>query len=164
MRTKLRSSPAIWTIVVVLILGACASMPGREPLQVTVADVDSIPSEGLELRMMVKLRVQNPNDTPVDYDGVYVKLTVSDKTLATGVSDERGSVPRFGESVIAVPVTASLLRMGVYALGMLGGGIPEKIHYNLDGKLSGPAFGSTNFQSQGDLMLPGEASAPATRK
>jgi len=164
MTRKLRSSLLAWTIVAGLILGACAGMPGREPLQVTVADVDSIPSEGLEMRMMVKLRVQNPNDSPVDYDGVYLKLIVSDKTLATGVSDERGSVPRFGESVIAVPVTVSLLRMGVYALGMLGGSIPEKIHYKMEGKLNGPAFGSSNFQSQGDLMVPGEASAPATGK
>jgi len=147
--------------VAVLIVSACANMPGREPLQVTVADVDSLPSEGFEMRMLVKLRVQNPNDAPLDYDGVYVKLNVSDKTLATGVSDERGSVPRFGESIIAVPVTVSLLRMGVYALGMLGGGIPEKIHYKLEGKLSGPAFGSTSFQSQGDLMLPGETPSAA---
>src|SRR5215471_19059585 len=88
-----------------LTLAACATMPGRDPLQVTVADIESLPGEDLELRMMVKLRVQNPNDTPVEYNGVYVKLEVLGKTFATGVSDERGSIPRYGESVISVPVT-----------------------------------------------------------
>ena len=134
-------------------------MPGREPLQVTVADIDSIPSEGLEMRMMVRLRVQNPNDSAVDYDGVYVKVMVQDKTFATGVSDEKGSVPRFGETVIGVPVTLSMLRVGLAALGMLsGGGMPtDKVHYKMEGKLSGPVFGSNNFSAQGDLTLPGAA-------
>jgi len=145
-------------IIVALSLSACASMPGQEPVQVTVAGIESLPGEGLELRMLVKLRVQNPNDAPIEYDGVYLKLDVLDKTFATGVSDERGSVPRFGESVISVPVTASALRMAVYALSMLDGKPINKVAYKLDGKLNGPAFGSTRFQTQGELTLPGAPS------
>ena len=110
------------------------------------------------MRMMVKLRVQNPNDASVEYNGVYVKLEILDKTFATGVSDERGSIPRYGESVISVPVTVSMLRMAVYALRMLDGKPIDKIHYKLDGKLDGPTFGSTRLQAQGDFALPG---APA---
>ena len=44
------------------------------------------------------------NATAVDYDGVYVRLDVLDRTFASGVSGERGQVPRFGESIVAVPV------------------------------------------------------------
>ena len=149
-----RSLLTVVAILFALALGGCASMPGHDPLQVTVAGIDSLPGEGLEFRMMVKLRVQNPNDAPVDYDGVYLKLDVLDKTFATGVSDERGSVPRFGESVISVPVTVSTLRVVLNAVGMFGGGPIEKINYRLEGKLSGPIFGSTRFQSQGVLALP----------
>jgi len=149
---------AVLMLIAVLAAAGCAGMPGaREPLQVSVADIESISSEDLEARMMVKLRVQNPNDAPVEYDGVYVKLDVMGKTLATGVSDERGAVPRFGESVIEVPVTISLLRLGLSALGIFGGGQSvEKLHYRLEGKLNGPMFG-TSFQSQGELSLPGSA-------
>jgi hypothetical protein len=142
-------------IVVALTLGACASVPGHEPVQVTVADIESLPAEGLELRMMVKLRVQNPNDAPVEYDGVYVRLNILDQTFATGVSNERGSIPRFGESIVAVPVTASTLQVVVHALGMLDGRSIDKLNYKLDGKLHGPAFGSTTFQAQGEFALPG---------
>jgi len=138
----------------ILALGACAAMPGREPLQVSVAGIESLPGQGMELRMLVKLRVQNPNDAPLDYDGVYVKLDVLDKTFATGVSDERGSVPRFGEAVIGVPVTISVLRVALHALHMLDGKPVDKVHYSLEGKLSGPGFGSTRFQSKGELTLP----------
>ena len=74
--------------------------------------------EGLELRLMVKLRVQNPNDAPFEYDGAYVKVDVQGRTFATGVSDESGSVPRFGEAVIKVPLTVSMFRMARQIMGM----------------------------------------------
>jgi len=142
-------------IIVGLALGACAGLLGREPVQVSVASIDPLPGEGLEMRMMVKLRVQNPNETPVDYDGVYVKLDVLDKTFATGVSNEKGSIPRFGESVISVPVTVSALSVGMTTLGfMLGSGRPEKVRYKMSGKLAGPTLGSTSFHSDGELALP----------
>jgi len=148
-----RSSLKFLMIGAALALSACAGMPGREPLQVGVADIGSLPSEGLEARMLVKLRVQNPNDAPVEYSGVYVKLDVQGKTFATGVSDERGTIPRFGESVIGVPVTVSMLRVAVNALQMLGGNPVDKIHYKLEGKLDGPMFGSLRFQREGELSL-----------
>jgi len=128
--------------------------PGREPLQVNVADIESLDGQDLEWRMLVKLRVQNPNDAPVEYDGVYLKLDVLDKTFASGVSDERGVVPRFGEALITVPVTVSTLNLVRQTLGMMiDGKRPEKLSYRLEGKLNGPMFGSTRFHSQGELPL-----------
>ena len=143
-------------LVLLLALVGCAGMPGRDPLQVTVVDIESRPGEGLELRMMVKLRVQNPNETALEYHGVYLQLDVLDKTFATGVSDERGTIGPFNEALIQVPVSASALRMAFSAISVLGSGKPvEKVSYRMYGKLSGPLFGSTTFQSQGELGLPG---------
>jgi LEA14-like dessication related protein len=136
-----------------LTLAGCANMPGRDPVQVTVADIESLPGEGMELRMLVKLRVQNPNDAPIEYSGVYVRLDVQDKNFASGVSDEHGTIPRFGESIVSVPVTASMLRVALNALGILGGNQIDKISYKLEGKLDGPAFGSTRFKAQGEFSL-----------
>jgi len=150
MRTLKRSIVGI----LAFILAACAAMPGHEPVQVTVAGIESLPGEGMEMRMLVKLRVQNPNDAPIEYNGVYVKVDVMDKTFATGVSDQRGSVRRYGEAVIGVPVTVSVLRVALNVFRMLDGKGVEQVHYKLTGKLDGPTFGSTRFESQGDLMLP----------
>jgi len=150
-----RSFLSIPVIIAVLTLGACAGLSGRDPVQVSVAGIESLPGQGLEMRMMVKLRVQNPSETPVEYDGVYVKLDVLDRTFATGVSDERGSIPRFGESVISVPMTVSTLRVALSTLGFVLGDKPsEKVRYKLSGKLAGPTFGSTTFQADGELALP----------
>jgi hypothetical protein len=142
---------------VTIALGACASLQRREPLQVTVAGIEPMQGQGMELRMLVKLRVQNPNDVPVDYNGVSVKIDVQENTFATGVSDESGSVPRFGESIVSVPVTASAMRMVRGALGMMGGKGPPgtgKVSYSLTGKLHGSALNSMSFETKGELELP----------
>ena len=112
--------------------------------------------------MLVKLRVQNPNDVPVNYNGVSVKIEVQGNTFATGVSDESGSVPRFGESLVNVPVTASAMQMVRGALGMMGGKSPtstRKVSYSLTGKLHGSAFSSTSFETKGELEVPTPAPA-----
>jgi LEA14-like dessication related protein len=143
-------------VAALALLAACASLPGSEPLQVNVADIESLDDgQGLEWRMLVKLRVQNPNDRPVEYDGVYLKLDVLDKSFATGVSDERGTIPRFGEAVVSVPVTVSTMNLVRQVIGMATDGkAPEKITYRLEGKLNSPGFGSTRFDSHGELTLP----------
>ena len=146
-------------IAMAFALSACAGLTGRDPVDVTVADIESLPGEGMEMRMLVKLRVQNPNDVPIEYNGVYLKVDVLDKPFASGVSDERGTVPRFGESIISVPLTVSALRVALQAAGMLGTGASfDKVQYKMEGKLGGPAFGSTKFQAQGELTLPGTSS------
>jgi Late embryogenesis abundant protein len=52
----------------------------------------------------VKLRVQNANDSPVEYDGMSLQLELNGEPFASGVSDQRGVVPRFGETLIEAPV------------------------------------------------------------
>jgi LEA14-like dessication related protein len=144
-----------------LLLGACASLPDSDPLQVTVAGIEPMQGEGLELRMLVKLRVQNPNDAPIDYNGVYVKLDVQGRTFATGVSDQAGSVPRFGEVVIGVPVTVSVLRMVRQMMGVLDGEPVSSIRYAMSGKLNSSAFRSIRFESQGEIAMPTSEPAAA---
>jgi len=131
-------------------------MQTRDPLQVTVAGVEPLQGEGMELRLNVKLRVQNPNDAPIHYNGVAVEMMVQGKTFATGVADAQGEVPRFGETLIEVPVTASAFRMARQALGMMkgAGAGTGKIAYELKGKLNGSAFSTVRFQNKGEFEMP----------
>lgn len=134
-------------------LAGCASLQAKDPLQVTVAGIEPLQGQGLELRLNVKLRVQNPNDAPVDYDGVAVEMDVQGKTFATGVADVTGSVPRYGESVIEVPVTISAFRMARQVMGAVKGGGIGKIDYEMKGKL-GSGFSPTRFATKGSFDLP----------
>src|SRR5262245_57595961 len=47
-------------VLLCLGLGGCAALPSSDPLNVTVAGIESLPGEGMELRLAVRLRVQNP--------------------------------------------------------------------------------------------------------
>lgn len=141
-------------VVATLASEGCATLHGRDPLQVTVAGIEPLQGQGLELRMLVKLRVQNPNDAPVDYNGVAVEMNVQGKTFATGVSDAGGSVPRFGEAIISVPVTVSAFRMVRQAVDMIRRGGSGTITYEMKGKLSGSTLNSMRFRTQGEFDLP----------
>jgi LEA14-like dessication related protein len=147
--------------VAALAMSGCASMPHKDPLQVTVAGVEGLPGEGMEIRMLVKLRVQNPNQAPIDFSGVYVELDVQDKTFATGVSDEHGTVPGFGETMVTVPVTVSALRMVRQVMGVIDGQPVDQVRYRMSGKLSGGAFSAHRFESKGEFELPKPEPAPA---
>ena len=102
-RPILRAVFAVLVVCTLLVSAGCAGLPGRDPLRVAVVDIDALDGQGLELRLAIKLRLQNPNDSAVEFDGAALELEVNGRTLATGVSDQRGSVPRFGEAVLTVP-------------------------------------------------------------
>jgi LEA14-like dessication related protein len=142
-----------------LLPAACAGMLGREPLQVTVNGVEPLPAQGMELRLLMKLRVQNPNDAPIEYDGVTVNLDVQGKTFATGLSDAQGSVPRFGEAVIEVPVTVSAMGMLRQMADVLSGQPVDKIRYEMTGKLHGAGLQTHGFVSEGEMSLSGGRAA-----
>lgn len=126
----------------------------RDPPLVTVAGIEPLQGEGMELRLLVKLRVQNPNEVAIDYNGVSVEMAVLGKTFATGVSGEAGTIPRFGEAIVSVPVTASAFRMAMQAMGMMTGEPVDEIDYEMKGKLSSSMFSSVRFETQGSFQLP----------
>ena len=140
-----------------LLATGCAALQGGDPLQVTVAGITPAQGEGMELRMLVQLRVQNPNDAPIDYSGVALQMNLQGKKFATGVSDTSGTIPRFGEALIAVPVTVSAFQMIQQALTMTQGQASGKISYEMKGKLQSSGLGTKHFSTQGTLDLPSAA-------
>jgi LEA14-like dessication related protein len=140
-----------------LLLGACASLQRSEPVQVNLVGVEPLAGEGLEMRMLV----QNPNDAPIEFNGVFVEMDVEGKRFASGVSDAAGVVPRFGEAVVSVPVSISMYGIARQAMSMIGGEVRGKLAYEMGGKLAGPGFGSVRFHTRGELTLPRELSGPA---
>ena len=150
MRTRITR---LSTLALMLMIGACSVLGGGDPLKVEVAGLEPSQGAGMEMRMGLKLRVQNPNDKPVEFTGTALSLEVNGRELASGVSGEGGTVPRYGETVITVPVTLSVMSMAKQALGMVSGGSLKAIPYKLKGKLEGGAFGTHRFSSEGKLDL-----------
>jgi LEA14-like dessication related protein len=150
-----RLSVVLLACVAVLATG-CASLQQPQPVEVILAGVEPLKSEGLELRMLAKLRVQNPNDQALEFGGIAVQLDVQGKRFATGVSNAAHSVPRYGEAIIGVPVSIPVLRVAQQAIGVLSNEYRGKLAYELSGHVAGPAFGSARFRSAGELTLPAQ--------
>ncbi|RJG13379.1 water stress/hypersensitive response domain-containing protein [Pseudomonas cavernicola] len=144
-----------------LSLVACSTLSQRDPLRIDLVGLEPLPGQGLEIRFAVKLRVQNPNDAAIDYNGVALELEVNDLPLASGVSDQRGQVPRFGESLLSVPVTISAFSVVRQAWGMAGTVPRQNLPYVMRGKLAGGFWGTVRFTDAGVLNLPEPAPAPA---
>ncbi|HJV60702.1 MAG TPA: LEA type 2 family protein [Albitalea sp.] len=141
------ASAAAW------LLAGCAGLGLREPVQVNVVGIEPLAGEGMEMRMAVKLRVQNPNDAALEFDGVSLSLDLRGSAFATGVSPQRGSIPRFGEAVVTVPVSISALAAARQVIG-LATRDRSRVDYALRGRLSGPGFGGMRFESKGEIEMP----------
>jgi LEA14-like dessication related protein len=144
------------------LLAGCAGLGLREPLNVNLVGLEPLEGQGMEARFTAKIRVQNPNDTPIDYNGVSVTLDVRGDRFATGVSDASGTVPRFGETVIAVPVSVPVAAVVRQVIGFISGG-DVRLDYRLRGRLNSPTLGSYSFDTTGELKLPVAGDAPRPR-
>lgn len=143
-------------LISLLLLGvsACALFPNRDPLNINVVGIEPLPGQGLEVRMAVKLRLQNPNETAIEYNGVALDLDVNGKLLASGVSDQQGTIGRFSEAVLVVPVSVSAFAALRQAVGLTQTQSLDNLPYTLRGKLAGGVFGTMRFSDSGTLTLP----------
>jgi LEA14-like dessication related protein len=149
-------------VVVVFALAAlgsafsgCAAWFGQDPLRVNVAGLEPLDSQGMEVRFNMKLRIQNPSNSAIDYNGISVDLELNGQAFATGVSPASGTVPAFGETVVSVPVTVSALTAIHQMFVFAGRSQYGQLEYVLRGRLSGAGItGGTRFIDQGSLSVP----------
>ena len=133
----MRSVHAVILSLLLLSLSACALFPNRDPLNINVVGLEPLQSQDMEVRFAVKIRVQNPNENPVDYNGVALDLEVNGQPLASGVSDQSGSIARFSETVLTVPVSVSAFSVLRQTLGLSQTQSLNNLPYVLRGKLAG---------------------------
>lgn len=159
MALRLRRYTRLWLVLLMAGgLNACALFQARDPINITVIGFEPLAGQELEMRMAVKMRVQNPNEQAIDYNGIALNLEVNGQPLAAGVSDQQGHIGRYGEQVVVVPISItafSFLRQA-YGLGQLD--TLQGMPYVLRGKLAGGLFGTVRFTEQGKLDLPKGAS------
>ena len=94
----MRRVHALILSLLLLSLSACALFPNRDPVNINVVGLEPLPSQDLEVRFAIKIRVQNPNETAIDYNGIALDLEVNGHSLASGVSDEALEINAYGKS------------------------------------------------------------------
>lgn len=157
-----RSLLAAGAALAAVSMAGCAGFGFGEPVSVVVVGIDPIPGESMEARFALRLRVQNPNERPLEFDGIHVELDVRGSRLASGVSAQRGTVARFGETVITVPMSVSVIGIIRQAVDFATG--PRvRADYAMRGRLAGPGlgFGGARFESKGELKIPEGLLEPA---
>jgi LEA14-like dessication related protein len=142
----------------VLILAGCAALNHRDALRISIAGMQPLEGEGMEARFAVQLRIQNHSNKPVDYDGIALDLDLRGMSFASGVSNQSGTIPGFGETVITVPVTVpatAILRQVFQIATSDRPGVETKVDYRLRGLLGGPGLAlGHRFDSTGEVTLP----------
>lgn len=135
-------------------LNACAAFSMQEPLNVTIADLKPIEVGVLEQRYALKVRLLNPNDVEIAFDGVVFDLEINDTPFAKGVSNQSSVIPRFGEAVIDVQAVSGLQNI-LWQINELLKGERTTLTYRIKGRLHSGGFGFTRFDSSGQIAIPG---------
>jgi len=140
-------------------LAACSSLSLGDPPRVDLVGLKSLPGEGLELRFLAKLRVQNPNSRILAYQGLSLELDLRGQRFASGVAPLAGEVAAYGEAVLEVPISVSGFTIARQVLDLVrqaeGGGRVDRVAYELRGKLGGAGLGGTGFGTSGEIDLSG---------
>jgi LEA14-like dessication related protein len=147
-------APAVLLALALTAAGGCAGLwRTTEPPRVSLVDVRPLAMTLFEQRYGLKLRVQNPNPTPLSVDGMSFDVELNERAFATGVSPRGFSVPAYGETVVDVEVVSNLARL-YEQLRALESGHGEALRYRLSGDLhlTGPAE-SLRFEQDGALRL-----------
>lgn len=143
-----------FAVVLAALVAGCAGIGMGNPLNVAIVGFEPLPGEGLEARFALKLRVQNPTDTAFTFNGAALTVFVRGERFATGVSNEAGTVPRFGETIVTVPVSVPASALLGQVLNATSAD-PGRFDYRVRGSLHATEYGSRPFDSTGELRVPG---------
>ena len=155
----------LWALVI-LMAAACTTMVKKDPPRIQVADIRPGEVKALEAYFLVTLRVINPNDAPLTVKGLSCDLNVNGRRIASGVSSDSRVIPAFESDTLEVKLYSSMVSMAAAVIDMLRqnqgtGGAPEKIDYELSGKLKLGGFSAAvPFATTGRLSLSNTGTTP----
>lgn len=149
-----------------LFLGGCAAMSGlKEDPKISIADIQIQDIKALEGIFLIKLRVINPNDVPLDLHAVNCDLEIDNRHFASGIADTNLSVPARDTQLIPVTVYASVLDILSSVVDLMHTADTttskgKQLAYTLRGTVGVSARGFQKdipFKSTGELSLKGLA-------
>ena len=139
------SASLIYLLLPLLLVTGCSTMgldDFDEP-EVELVGLEPLPSQGMEARFLVRLRIVNPNSTALDIDGMAYEVYLRDSRILSGVSNQPLAIPAFSEETaeleVAAGMFASLSLLRDFMTNPPDAGIP----YTLKAKLSRGGMGGT---------------------
>ena len=142
--------------LVALALGACAALvPKLETPKLSLVGVQLHDATFFEQRLLVRLRVRNPNDLVLPVKGLTVNFELDGVDFAEGVSARAFDVPALGEAEFDMLVTANAATALLEIFGKDRRKSSKELDYRISGKLS-TSLGllrSVPFDERGKVSL-----------
>lgn len=120
-------------IAAAFFLSSCASFGSLlESPDVSVVNLTPEPASGFEQRFRVELRLTNPNDVPLEVDGLRFELELNGQRLARGQTGEAVTVPRLGDATITVNASTTVLDVFRQVMAIPG---TKEVRYRVKGRV-----------------------------
>lgn len=122
-------------LALLLIVSGCASlsMPFERP-DVKLVSVKLLPSDGMEQRLAIGLRITNPNNVTLNLVGMKYSLSLQGFDLLSGVTKDIPSIEGYSDTSLEVIATVDWLN-GIRLLHSLMSRTESSVSYELDAKL-----------------------------
>lgn len=141
------------TALLATVLVGCASFGTRlEPPEVTLVGLEPLAGNGFEQRFEIALRITNPNERPIEGEGLDLTLELNGQRLARALSSEPFTIPRLGDDVVRLTGSTNLLTLFRQAVTLPRSG---RLDYELHGRvLLADSAGWLRFSREGSLVPP----------
>ena len=117
-------------------VGCSAMLPKLETPQLSLVGITMQDMTIFEQRLLVRLRVQNPNRIALPVKGIDVDFELAGEDFAQGVSARAFEVPAYGEAEFDMIVTANAATALLRIFNANRGKQVETLDYRIKGKLS----------------------------
>ncbi|MDA8961946.1 LEA type 2 family protein [Congregibacter sp.] len=126
-----------------VLLSGCANMGvlDFDDPEIELLALEPLPSQGLEARFLVKLRVVNPNSIPLEINGMAYDVFIRDSKVLSGVSNEGLKVGAYSESVAELEVAAGMFGSLALIRDLMSKPTDDGLPYKLNAKLSRSGLG-----------------------
>lgn len=142
-------------LLMVLLLGGCAGIrPDFEQPTVQLVSLQTLASRGLEQRFELGLRIANPNGVRLNLKGLEYVITLEDYPLVSGLAANIAPIPAYGDGLVNVQASVSLLQGARLLLQLLENPKPQ-LSYVINAKLDTglPIIGKIVVTNRGDVAL-----------
>ena len=141
--------------IAALAMSGCASTLQLEAPKLSVVSLKMQSADIFSQRILVRMRVLNPNTRALPIKGITYRIEVNDAELAEGASNTPFEVPAMGEAEFDVQLTANLASALAQFLSRKGSQDQNTLQYRLVGSvaLSSGFLRRIPFDERGSVNL-----------
>jgi LEA14-like dessication related protein len=146
----------LWGLIVMVLAGCAWMQSSMERPHINIANVTAREIKVFEQVFDLELRIQNPNDSALDVQGLAFELEINERRFATGVSNQQLRVDRFSSGMIHVEAVSTLWGFLRQIGEMQQTGTP-RVSYRLKGAVYvGSPSTKLPFEDSGEIRIPVE--------